>query len=215
MRQLIVAVLSVWWLSAAAPAAGQTMSADDYRRNLEACRGGIDAACYRSLLTPSDRVSVEAAVADRNAVACRLGYSTCRRALLPASEVVALDEAAYRANYNGCRFSSAPCRWDALTAVDREEIETLFYNANVAACEARAASCRPEKLKLGHPLYSAIGARLEGPSAAPVAQPTCVERDDCASEVAVGTGRPKTVFVRGYYRKDGVYVRPYRRSKPR
>lgn len=32
-------------------------------------------------------------------------------------------------------------------------------------------------------------------------------------EVSEATGRPKTVYVRGYYRKDGTYVRGHYRSK--
>jgi hypothetical protein len=34
-------------------------------------------------------------------------------------------------------------------------------------------------------------------------------------EISAKTGRPKTVSVRGYYRKDGTYVRGHYRSKPR
>ena len=33
-------------------------------------------------------------------------------------------------------------------------------------------------------------------------------------ETSATTGRPKTVFVNGYYRKDGTYVRSYYRSAP-
>lgn len=34
-------------------------------------------------------------------------------------------------------------------------------------------------------------------------------------EISSITGRPKTVAVRGYHRKDGTYVRPHHRSSPR
>jgi len=34
-------------------------------------------------------------------------------------------------------------------------------------------------------------------------------------EISRNTGRPKTVHVKGHYRKDGVYVRGHYRSKPR
>jgi hypothetical protein len=34
-------------------------------------------------------------------------------------------------------------------------------------------------------------------------------------EISEKTGRPKTVSVKGYYRKDGTYVKPHYRSKPR
>ena len=33
-------------------------------------------------------------------------------------------------------------------------------------------------------------------------------------EISTITGRPKTVYVKGYYRKDGTYVQPYYRSPP-
>src|SRR5690606_27631536 len=34
-------------------------------------------------------------------------------------------------------------------------------------------------------------------------------------QLAVPDGRAKTVFVRGYYRKDGTWVRPHYRRPPR
>ena len=34
-------------------------------------------------------------------------------------------------------------------------------------------------------------------------------------QVSTNTGRPKTVYVRGYYRRDGTYVRAHYRSRPR
>lgn len=34
-------------------------------------------------------------------------------------------------------------------------------------------------------------------------------------EISKPTGRPKTIYVRGYYKKDGTYVRSHYRSRPR
>lgn len=34
-------------------------------------------------------------------------------------------------------------------------------------------------------------------------------------QISDNTGRPKTVYVRGYYRRDGTYVRSHYRSRPR
>ena len=34
-------------------------------------------------------------------------------------------------------------------------------------------------------------------------------------EISATTGRPKTVHVKGYYRKDGTYVQPHYRSPPK
>lgn len=43
----------------------------------------------------------------------------------------------------------------------------------------------------------------------------CAENGSCYGDISVATGRPKTVHVGGYYRKDGTYVRGHYRSRPR
>lgn len=45
--------------------------------------------------------------------------------------------------------------------------------------------------------------------------PAVAENGSYYGEVSPATGRPKTVHVRGYYRKDGTYVRGHYRSAPR
>jgi len=41
------------------------------------------------------------------------------------------------------------------------------------------------------------------------------ENNSYYGQISERTGRPKTVHVRGYYRKDGTYVRSHYRSRPR
>lgn len=43
----------------------------------------------------------------------------------------------------------------------------------------------------------------------------CAENGSCYGDISTETGRPKTVEVKGYYRKDGTYVRGHYRSKPK
>ncbi len=43
----------------------------------------------------------------------------------------------------------------------------------------------------------------------------CAENGSCYGNISVHTGRPKTVHVDGYYRRDGTYVRGHYRSSPR
>lgn len=57
------------------------------------------------------------------------------------------------------------------------------------------------------------GAKPEGVSAD--GGPGCAENGSCYGDISDLTGRPKTVPVRGYYRKDGTYVRGHYRSKPK
>lgn len=49
----------------------------------------------------------------------------------------------------------------------------------------------------------------------PAYKPRVAENGSYYGEISEKTGRPKTVYVRGYYRKDGTYVRSHYRSKPR
>lgn len=42
----------------------------------------------------------------------------------------------------------------------------------------------------------------------------CAENGSCYGDISAATGRPKTVAVGGYFRKDGTYVRGHYRSKP-
>lgn len=41
----------------------------------------------------------------------------------------------------------------------------------------------------------------------------CAENGSCYGDISSLTGRPKTVAVGGYYRKNGTYVRGYYRSR--
>ena len=45
--------------------------------------------------------------------------------------------------------------------------------------------------------------------------PLCAENGSCYGDISSYTGRPKMVHVRGYYRKDGTYVRGHYHSRPR
>jgi hypothetical protein len=44
--------------------------------------------------------------------------------------------------------------------------------------------------------------------------PACAENKSCNGDISKATGRPKTVYVRGYCRKDGVCVKGHYRSAP-
>jgi hypothetical protein len=53
------------------------------------------------------------------------------------------------------------------------------------------------------------------PSRSAAAAPACAENGSCYGDVSENTGRPKTIYVDGYYRRDGTYVRGHYRSAPR
>ena len=47
-----------------------------------------------------------------------------------------------------------------------------------------------------------------------ISAPGCAENGSCYGDISEATGRPKTVHVNGYYRRDGTYVRGHYRSRP-
>jgi hypothetical protein len=70
----------------------------------------------------------------------------------------------------------------------------------------------------------ALRSRSVAPGVSPAVQPAiegeqvhgwCEENGTCYGDISERTGRPKTVDVSGYYRKDGTYVRGHFRSPPR
>jgi len=60
---------------------------------------------------------------------------------------------------------------------------------------------------------------LVGSGSSPTTSPTkppaigCAENGSCFGDISEATGKAKTVAVKGYYRKDGTYVRGHYRSK--
>jgi hypothetical protein len=59
--------------------------------------------------------------------------------------------------------------------------------------------------------------RVQASSSAPstAIRPVVAENGSYKGEISEATGRPKDVYVNGYYRKDGTYVRSHYRSAPR
>jgi hypothetical protein len=68
---------------------------------------------------------------------------------------------------------------------------------------ALAAPTRPRRIGSSPPLQAVTAA------------PICAENGSCYGDISAATGRPKTVNVSGYYRRDGTYVSGYYRSTPR
>lgn len=91
-----------------------------------------------------------------------------------------------------------------------------------SSCGASSAYSRPGGRSPA--CYSAEAASGAGyrpayqPTYSPPYKPTygsCAENGSCYGDVSNLTGRPKTVAVRGYFRKNGTYVRGHYRSRPR
>lgn len=106
-------------------------------------------------------------------------------------------------------FPSAP-------SVGRQELRSPNYgacdcpydrNSNGDLCGASSAYSRPG----GYAPACYAG----DPSPSPAIALGCAENGSCYGDISAATGRPKTVHVGGYYRKNGTYVRGHYRSKRR
>lgn len=95
--------------------------------------------------------------------------------------------------------------------------------ANVSSDGIPASSFSPVYVFNGNQYDSveeAIIARTDYLSSSSVNSPTgtrphCAENGSCYGDISSQTGRPRTVYVQGYYRSDGTYVRGHYRSRPR
>jgi hypothetical protein len=188
-------------------------------RNYNACRLGYS-YCDRTLLTGPQGSAVAQAALERNYNACRLGYSYCDKTLLtgaPGSQPA--PQAANDPNFTACRLAFTSCNKILLSSAQSGAVAQVARERNFTACRFAAASCDQSLLT------SAQTRQLSGQQDLP-AGAACAENGSCYGDISEATGRPKTVFVQGYYRKtktvfvqgyyrkNGTYVRGYVRSAP-
>ena len=76
----------------------------------------------------------------------------------------------------------------------------------------------PDSSGCSQSLYVGSGSKdteVSGRASTLSATSGCAENGSCYGDISSTTGAPKTVPVKGYYRKDGTYVRGHYRSKGR
>ena len=114
--------------------------------------------------------------------------------LFPTVYMLAFFLAERSANLNTCLSGQYPalCKHELLTSTEASTVSGAEGRNNLAPVAPKAAA----------------------PSGAGIAAP-CAENGSCYGDISPATGNPKTVYVNGYYRKDGTYVRGYYRSAPR
>lgn len=150
---------------------------------------------------------------------------------------------AHAQNYGACLQSRPECQWQKLSPVEQAQISsarntpraasstfsalaTPARDPNYDACLTGADACdlntlSPEQLQaLVTARTNAVRNSPAGvrPSTAPypaTVATRCAENGSCYGDISPRTGRPRTVPVRGYYRRDGTYVRGHYRSPPR
>jgi hypothetical protein len=182
--------------------------------NLRTCLDGrYSALCNHQLLAESETERVRQAEGQANLRTCMDGrYSAlCNRSLLNASETKAVSDAERRENLKICldgRYA-ALCNHSLLGESERTDASTENTRPVLSPPLRSPGESPTVKSVVGTEAPVAVTTRPEG------SRVECEENGSCFGDVSPLTGRPKTVEVHGYYRKDGTYVRGHYRSPPR
>ena len=187
-------------------------------RNYSNCVAGLSFGCRFDLLTDAQRAKVRQAQLARNYSNCVAGLSFgCRLDLLTDAQRAKVRQAQLARNYSNCVAGlSFGCRFDLLTDAQRAKVRQAQLARNYSNCVAGLSfGCRLDLLTDAQ--RRGIKSKWESQAQDAVSQVTvpCAENGSCYGDISVATSRPKTVHVKGYYRRDGTYVRGHYRSKPR
>ena len=187
--------------------------------NYRACLSG-SASCDRSQLTVSQRVALDDSLR-RNYCACLSGNKSCNRSLLTVVEAAAVaGEDQKRKHQRSELLVPAPTQ-PGPTPQAAHALPASTLKAPKAASHSSygppPASPSPTVTPTAQrsPPVARSLSPAPTPSPTPAAAPACAENGSCYGDTSEATGGPKTVHVKGHYKKDGTYVRGHYRSKPR
>jgi hypothetical protein len=113
--------------------------------HLEHCLAGK--RCNRSLLSPAERATVEAAVARLNLQACLAGHSDCRREALESEQLAQVEAGESARNLDRCLAGLPDCDRQRLSAEELAAAHQADRARNFASCQQGFASnCNPAEL---------------------------------------------------------------------
>ena len=147
---------------------------------------------------------------------CRDGYTTlCNRSLLTTEQQSVAAAANRRQNFEYCRDGyTTLCNRSLLTPEQQSVVTSANLRQNFEYCrDGYTTLCNRSLLTAEQRQRVTAGDATKKTSG--VTGAVCAENGSCYGDISEGTGRPKTVEVQGYYRKDGTYVRGHYRSPPR
>jgi len=147
---------------------------------------------------------------------CLYGLYGCDWTQLNNEEQQAVARAAHSRNYQNCLYGLYGCDPRQLTNDEQQAVARSAHSRNYENCLYGLSCNRSELTASEAGAVSRSAARSATvPAENSAAGPACEENGSCYGDISGRTGRPKTVHVHGYYRKDGTYVRGHYRSAPR
>ena len=121
------------------------------------------------------------------------------------------SQASLRANLNSCISGYFDCDQSLLKPTEKQYVYGALLKRNLNSCISGYFDCDQSLLSQ----EQATNLLSAAPPAQKLFGKGCAENGSCYGDISTLTGRPKTVRVKGYTRKDGTYVRGYYRSKKR
>ena len=112
----------------------------------------------------------------------------------------ASDDLEYQKNLIACQHGFSSCELKLLNTEDASNIDFAEIELS-EGIKVELAQNSPSSTSTINP--GSISGKL------------CAENGSCYGDISAATGRPKTVAVQGYYRKDGTYVKGHYRSSPK
>ncbi len=163
------------------------------KRNYDVCLKGLP-ECDREMLTWSQRPSVKRADTKRRRLARKRSFRACQG-----------------------KTSQYPCDLSLLKPKQYAKVGGEDYlNHQRQTIGPISEPTRLDTAPRSQPNLSKQPAqRAVQVQRPPPSNYRCAENGSCYGDISTTTGRPKTVRVKGYYRKDGTYVRGHYRSRPK
>jgi hypothetical protein len=161
------------------------------KNNFQSCLLGLEKLCNKNRLTSEQRSQIHKIALERNFKACMLGLElSCDKKQLTELQTKAVKVEEEERNFTYCLFDNAK-------NCNRQELS-------------------PSQLQLITEQQKASSNTNGGAfSDVPANGPKCAENGSCLGDSSNNTNRPKTIYVNGYYRKDGTYVKAHYRSRKR
>ena len=191
-----------------------------YEENLTGCLDGrFPAFCDHAQLTPYDAARVQQAEYEANLATCLdpAWQHLCRPELMPlsygseASTPAAPDERTAPATL--APFDAVPggasIRTSAPTQAAASVPRFTPTLPRVSSGATAAVPVQPSAVQTTAPTWQPVVAPP------PSSVRGCSESGSCYGDISTLTGQPKTTYVRGYFRRNGTYVRSYYRSTER
>jgi hypothetical protein len=185
------------------------------------------AQCDKSKLTSQQTREVHQKSLKLNLDTCKLmgeDWVQCKKNLLSPEQKTVVRKASLEINFQWCSTfgtDSSLCKKSQLTKNQISQISKseknlsnlekyLYRNQNLNSAKFTRYETLEFKSIVGTPKSQTL---RYSPQFEISKNTFCAENGSCLGDISMITGNPKTIFITGYVRKDGTYVRSHYRSK--